>query len=62
MTPTEALQYQSKTISTLSREIIHLEKSFSALKNLSVNTIKKLNEINYELRKENEMLKKVLAG
>lgn len=62
MTESEVLQYQSKTISTLSREVIHLEKMYYNLKELSVNTIKKLNEINYQLRKENEILRKVLAG
>lgn len=62
MTPTQAMEYQSKTIRKLTDEVNHQKRKYEALKDMSVNSLMAMNEMLYELRKENSLLRKILAG
>ena len=62
MKPEEAIIHQSKTLAKQMIEIAHLKAKYENLRELSITTIQKQNEHIYQLSKEVEMLKKVLAG
>ena len=62
MTPTEAIQYQSKTIVNRGREIVHLRTKYEKLRAFSVRAIDALNTKLAEVLKENEQLKRIVSG